>query len=292
MPSIRKSLCKPPTSAITARSSLAFTISTKTSQPSIPQATNNREGPSMSNFPSSASSTKWETYINQTITACRALSPVGIIMDLRLLPAIHTRTHWTTWVRTGTLERDLVFPRTAHTPCENTPAALSTTYSVPGKKSFAQLLEGWQITSIVSLFGAQPWGPIDAGTDVSHTGEGVDRWNFSGNPADFKPTRSSGIPWFDGIANPFPAACLAQATTPALLASLNTFGCYAVGSSVMTPPADGTFGTMGRNTFRDFGFRNWDMSVVKNTKFGGRLSAQFRAEFFNVLNHPNFANPF
>ncbi|HXM92880.1 MAG TPA: carboxypeptidase regulatory-like domain-containing protein [Candidatus Dormibacteraeota bacterium] len=169
---------------------------------------------------------------------------------------------------------------------------LSTTYSVPGKKSFAQLLEGWQITSIVSLFGAQPWGPIDAGTDVSHTGEGVDRWNFSGNPADFKPTRSSGIPWFDGIANPFPAACLAQATTPALLASLNTFGCYAVGSSVMTPPAAGTFGTMGRNTFRDFGFRNWDMSVVKNTKFGERLSAQFRAEFFNVLNHPNFANPF
>jgi hypothetical protein len=169
---------------------------------------------------------------------------------------------------------------------------LAATYDLPGRKSFAHLLEGWQITSIVSLFGAQPWGPIDTGTDVSLTGEGVDRWNFSGNPADFKPTRSTGIPFFDGVTNPFPAACLAQATTPALMASLNAFGCYAVGNSVMTPPAVGTFGTMGRNTFRDFGFRNWDMSVVKNTKIGERLSAQFRVEFFNFLNHPNFANPF
>ncbi|GAC1623003.1 MAG: hypothetical protein PVS2B2_15580 [Candidatus Acidiferrum sp.] len=170
---------------------------------------------------------------------------------------------------------------------------LSLTYAVPGPKTFGHLLEGWQLNSIVSLYGAQPWGPIDAGTDVSHTGEGVDRWNFVGNPSDFKPTRSTGIPWFSGSStSPFPAACLAQATTPALLASLNAFGCYAVGNSVMTPPAGGTFGTMGRNTFRDFGFRNVDFSAMKNFRFGERLNMQFRAEFFNIFNHPNFANPF
>jgi len=60
----------------------------------------------------------------------------------------------------------------------------------------------------------------------------------------------------------------------------------------MIPPPLGTFGTMGRNLFRDSGFRNWDFSVTKNWKFGERLTTQFRAEFFNVLNHPNFANPF
>jgi hypothetical protein len=169
---------------------------------------------------------------------------------------------------------------------------LSVTYAIPGPKSFGHLLEGWQLNSIVSLYGAQPWGPIDAGTDISHTGEAVDRWNFSGNPSDFKPTRSTGIPWYDGVKNPFPAACLAQATTPALLASLNAFGCYAEGNSVMTPPAGGTFGTMGRNTFRDFGFRNVDFSAMKNFRFGERLNMQFRAEFFNIFNHPNFANPF
>ena len=60
----------------------------------------------------------------------------------------------------------------------------------------------------------------------------------------------------------------------------------------MIPPAAGTFGTMGRNLFRDSGFRDLDMSVTKNFKFGERLTAQFRAEFFNILNHPSFANPY
>lgn len=60
----------------------------------------------------------------------------------------------------------------------------------------------------------------------------------------------------------------------------------------MIPPALGTFGTMGRNIFRDSGYRNWDLSVSKTWTFRERYSAQFRAEFFNVLNHPNFANPY
>jgi hypothetical protein len=49
---------------------------------------------------------------------------------------------------------------------------------------------------------------------------------------------------------------------------------------------------MGRNIFRDFGFKNVDFSTLKNFRFGERLSMQFRAEFFNLFNHPNFANPF
>lgn len=60
----------------------------------------------------------------------------------------------------------------------------------------------------------------------------------------------------------------------------------------MIPPALGTFGTMGRNVFRDSGFRNWDASVMKNWKLYERLSAQLRLEVFNLLNHPDFANPF
>ncbi len=37
----------------------------------------------------------------------------------------------------------------------------------------------------------------------------------------------------------------------------------------MIPPALGSFGTMGRNIFRDSGFRNWDFSVAKNWKLEG-----------------------
>ncbi len=60
----------------------------------------------------------------------------------------------------------------------------------------------------------------------------------------------------------------------------------------MTPPLADTFGTMGRNIFRDTGFQNLDLSVAKDWTFKERYSAEFRLEFFNVLNHPNFANPF
>jgi len=45
------------------------------------------------------------------------------------------------------------------------------------------------------------------------------------------------------------------------------------------------------NPFRDQGFRTVDASITKAFKFKERLTAQFRAEFFNVLNHPNFVNP-
>ena len=178
---------------------------------------------------------------------------------------------------------------------------LSMTYLLPGKEGFAQLLKGWQLNSIISLYGAQPFGVMDASTDVSGTGEFIsDRWDFFGNTHDFKST-PVGIPFFPGSgdpANPSNAACGASALAldggSVGLASyaLAAFGCYAAGTSVLIPPPLGTFGTMGRNIFRDTGFRNVDFSVAKNFNWGERLGAQFRVEFFNIFNHPNFANPF
>ncbi|HXQ25769.1 MAG TPA: TonB-dependent receptor [Candidatus Acidoferrales bacterium] len=179
---------------------------------------------------------------------------------------------------------------------------LSLTYAIPGRKSFAQLLEGWQLTSIVTLDSPQPWGVIDLGSDVAGTGalpfnppaNSVNRWDFFGNPNAFT-SGPTPIPFFGGASN---AACAAKALAmdggaPGLAtAALNLFGCYAKGGAMMLPPALGTFGTMRRNSFKDSGFRNWDFSIGKNWKFGERLNAQFRAEFFNVLNHPNFANPY
>jgi len=179
---------------------------------------------------------------------------------------------------------------------------LALTYLLPGKKSFAQMLEGWQINSIVTISTPQPWGPIDLGTDVSGTGSlpvsppafSPNRWDFFGNPSDFTST-PVGIPFFPGTSNP---ACAAKAlaldggTAGDATASLTSFGCYAAGNSFMIPPPLGQFGTMSRNVFRDTGFRTWDLAVAKNWKLTERWNAQFRAEFFNILNHPNFANPY
>jgi hypothetical protein len=176
---------------------------------------------------------------------------------------------------------------------------LSLTYAIPGLKTWGQLLEGWQVNTIVSVYGSQPWGPIDAGTDVSGTGELVDRWDFFGNPSSFKPTISSGVPHFAaGDGTPQSMACASKAlaldggTAGGYTTAFNNWGCYVMGQGMMLPPSLGTFGTMGRNIFRDFGLRNVDFSAMKNFRFGERLNVQFRAEFFNLFNHPNFANPF
>ncbi len=51
------------------------------------------------------------------------------------------------------------------------------------------------------------------------------------------------------------------------------------------------FGTLGRNALIGPAFRQWDFSLVKNTKLTERYNLQFRTDFYNLLNHPNFSNP-
>jgi Carboxypeptidase regulatory-like domain/TonB dependent receptor len=180
---------------------------------------------------------------------------------------------------------------------------LSLTYDIPGKPGYAQMLEGWQVNTITTLETPQFWGPIDLGTDAAGVGplpvsppanEPI-RWNFYGKTSDFQSRGGVGIPYFAGASNPVCAAkagALDGGTVGPANAALNLFGCYAQGQSIMLPPSLGQFGNMGRNTFQDSGFKNFDFSFAKNFHFGERYRLQFRAEFFNILNHPNFANPY
>ncbi|MBV9508621.1 MAG: TonB-dependent receptor [Acidobacteriia bacterium] len=184
---------------------------------------------------------------------------------------------------------------------------LSLTYAIPGKKSPGQILEGWSINSIVTLQTGQPWYPQDftddfSGTNVvSATAGHGEQWNFVGSPSDFQ-SRQNPIPCASGsgpsaiggcTAPAIPQACISAATAmgTGALNSLYNVGCYFRGNSALIPPAIGSYGNLGRGTFRDSGFRNWDLSVSKSWKIRESLHAQFRAEFFNILNHPNFANP-
>jgi hypothetical protein len=52
-----------------------------------------------------------------------------------------------------------------------------------------------------------------------------------------------------------------------------------------------TYGNLGRNAMREDGFQNFDFSLSKDTPLTERLHLELRFEFFNVLNHPNFAIP-
>ena len=73
--------------------------------------------------------------------------------------------------------------------------------------------------------------------------------------------------------------------------TLDTGGCYVSGSAVVTPPAPGTFGDMRRNVAYGPGFVNLDFSVIKTFKIHDRITLEARGEVFNILNHPNFADP-
>ncbi|MBZ5660240.1 MAG: TonB-dependent receptor [Acidobacteriia bacterium] len=180
---------------------------------------------------------------------------------------------------------------------------ISTTYAIPGMKSPGQLLQGWQLNSVLTLQGGSPWTAQDLTNDFSGTGQVTELdsygqfWNISGPPSGFK-SGPQALPCFGdtlcGNKTAIPAACTAAAATfgPNASAALTTVGgCYMQGSTILTPPALGTLGNAGRGIFRGAGFKNWDVSIVKDEKFKERLTAQFRAEFFNVLNHPNLYNP-
>ncbi len=192
---------------------------------------------------------------------------------------------------------------------------LSMNYVVPGRKGYGQLLEGWGINSIVIIQSGLPWGAADVSDDFSGTNELLtqggaygEQWNFFGKPSDFTPVHgftdtnagTGGVPYSGADANG--AKILANCTAAdnahysgqqlqLALQALNNLGCYGVGSSVMLPPAYGTYGNMKNDIFRDAGFKNWDLSVTKLFTFRERFKAEFKAEFFNVLNHPDFSNP-
>src|SRR5262249_45201320 len=60
------------------------------------------------------------------------------------------------------------------------------------------------------------------------------------------------------------------------------------------PPAPGNLprqGTFPRNALRGFGATQWDFGVHRSFPIREAWRLEFRGEFFNILNHPNFGNP-
>jgi hypothetical protein len=144
----------------------------------------------------------------------------------------------------------------------------SAVYELPfGKgKSFGssasgaagKLISGWQVNSIVVL-SAGNWFSPRVRVDRANEGPGF-RWQRPDVLRD--PNISGGgtvEEWFD---------------TSAIV--LQPFGQY---------------GNMGRNTLRAPGITQWDFSLFKNTLIAEHLNVQFRMEFFNFMNHPNFRVP-
>lgn len=142
----------------------------------------------------------------------------------------------------------------------------SAVYSLPELKTSNGLergvLGGWQLSSIVQARSGLP-------TNIQLVS------GFFGNPMrpDYTGQRPTlgGTNWPNGNYNP--------------------------GGFAVPPGWDGiwndptTIGTVGRNALRGPGFFQLDFSLMKNFNVTERWKVQFRTDLFNILNHPNFANP-
>ena len=133
-------------------------------------------------------------------------------------------------------------------------------------------LGGWQWTGIYNYTTGDPL-TILAGVDQSKTGLGADRADFTGTANQF-----------GGVA---PASDRKGCTgTGPCVTWLNT--------SVFALPALGTYGNVGKNTFRGPSHWDTDVGLIKNFNpltSHENFNVQLRGEFFNLFNHPQLSNP-
>ena len=128
----------------------------------------------------------------------------------------------------------------------------------------AKIVEGWQLGGILLLASGIPFTPfVEGDPDADSTDDNTGRPDLVGNP-------NAGT-----CVNGFP---------------VRTQQCWFNDTALAFPPF-GVRGTLGRNTLIGRGVASLDFSVVKVTRISERLRMEFRAEFFNSLNHTNFVPP-
>jgi len=148
-------------------------------------------------------------------------------------------------------------------------ASISGRYELPfgaGKRwlknsapAASTLLGGWQLNTITTLLSGFPFTPVIGS-------------NRSGDGDTRNPDRPSLNPAFTG---------------PVVLGKPGQW----FNPNAFVLPAAGTYGNLGRGVYCGPGLADFDLSLFKTTQLTERTGLQFRAEFFNILNHPNFATP-
>lgn len=148
-------------------------------------------------------------------------------------------------------------------------SSISATYELPfGRhKHFLNntqglgnlLLSGWQLNGIVTLLSGFPFTPQSGS-------------NRSGDGDTRNPDRPSLNPNFTG---------------PVILGKQSQW----FNPDAFLLPTPGTWGNLGRGTYRGPGLATVDLSLFKDTAISERATLQFRAESFNLQNRANFASP-
>jgi hypothetical protein len=142
-------------------------------------------------------------------------------------------------------------------------AVINGTYELPfGRHAQGwqrKVADGWSAAGILTLQSGLPFTPQLG-------------YNPSNNGDTRNPVRPSWNPSFQG---------------PVVLGGPNKY----FDANAFVQPANGTYGNVGRDVLIGPGIATVDASLLKTIPFNERLRLQFRAEFFNLLNHSNFNTP-
>ncbi len=161
-------------------------------------------------------------------------------------------------------------------------------WNIPTRATFtgalARATKGWQMGGIMQIRSGMPFTPLIGG-DPLGLGDSA--------PFDY-PNRITGGNCSSPV-NPQGAAGYLKAqcftlpmATPAIASLCNPF---APGGTVAPGTCSNLLGNAGRNDVYGPGLIDFDFSLVKDTAITERVNLQFRAEFFNIFNRPNFNPP-
>jgi hypothetical protein len=148
-------------------------------------------------------------------------------------------------------------------------ASVALTYNIPALKTnfFTKAMtDGWSVDNNVQIHSAPPVDLIEGGV--------YSTFKLTNSLIQVRPDVVPGQPLY--VYGPeYPGG---KALNPAAFTS---------------PPTDSSGnplrqGDLGRNALRGFGLTQWDFALHREFPIHEQLKLQFRAEMFNVLNHPNF----
>lgn len=141
--------------------------------------------------------------------------------------------------------------------------SIAVTYNLPTLKTISlikYLLRDWAVDGIGTARSATPFNLVARSSA-----------NIGGVIQNIRPDLILGVPVY-----------LADATAP---------GGMRVNRAAFAIPPVGRQGTLGRNAIRSFPVYQVDLAFRRQFNFTERSNVQLRAEFFNIFNHPNFADP-
>ncbi|HXW56471.1 MAG TPA: carboxypeptidase regulatory-like domain-containing protein [Candidatus Cybelea sp.] len=141
---------------------------------------------------------------------------------------------------------------------------------------YEHVLGNWQLNGIFTASTGTPFTVFDS-NDVALEGSAPEITGFSSERPNL-------------VSDPFQPGPVAA--NPNCVAPTQTrVAAHWFNPCAFVEASTGTFGDEGRNAVEGPGYSDWDFSAVKNISLTERDRLQFRAEFFNFLNHTNLRLP-